>query len=88
MQDIVSERKRAAHASFTGEGWFGKVAEFEQGQNRCCQHYMTGKQTVLLYSASTIMRRLHRWPPTTPSHTAYKMMTVSVAFGCFQEHKD
>ena len=24
--------------------WFGNVAEFEQGQNRCCQHDMT-KQT-------------------------------------------
>ena len=26
--------------------WFGNVAEFEQGQNRCCQHHMTGKQRV------------------------------------------
>ena len=24
----------------------GNVAEFEQGQNRCCQHHMTGKQRV------------------------------------------
>ena len=24
--------------------WFGKVAEFEQGQTRCRQHHMTGKQ--------------------------------------------
>jgi len=72
MQDIVSERKRAAHASFTGEGWFGKVAEFEQGQNRCCQHYMTGKQ---LYSAITITKKmvLYRWPlPLPPPHTAYE----------------
>jgi len=23
--------------------WFGKVDEFEQGQNICCQHYLTGK---------------------------------------------
>ena len=26
--------------------WFGNVAEFEQGQYRCCQHHMTGKQRV------------------------------------------
>jgi len=26
--------------------WFGNVAEFEQGQNRSCQHHMTGKQRV------------------------------------------
>jgi len=26
--------------------WFGNVAEFEQGQNRRCQHHMTGKQRV------------------------------------------
>jgi len=26
--------------------WFGNVAEFEQGQNRCCQHHMAGKQRV------------------------------------------
>jgi len=26
--------------------WFGNVAEFEQGQNRCCQHHMAGIQGV------------------------------------------
>ena len=26
--------------------WFGNVAEFEQGQSRCCLHHMTGKQRV------------------------------------------
>ena len=36
MQDIVG---RAAQ-------WFGNVAEFEQGQNRCCQLPMTGKKIV------------------------------------------
>jgi len=39
MQDIVEVEERAAQ-------WFGKVAEFEQGQNRCRQHCMTGKQRV------------------------------------------
>jgi len=33
------------------------LAEFEQGQNGCCHHRMTGKQReLLLYSTSTIMR--------------------------------
>jgi len=45
MQDIVGKCERAAQ-------WFGKVAKFEQGQTRCCQHRMTGKQN----STSTIMR--------------------------------
>jgi len=39
MQDVVGVEERAAQ-------WFGKVAEFEQGQNGCCQHHMTGKQRV------------------------------------------
>jgi len=34
MQDIV---RQAAQ-------WFEKVAEFEQGQKRSCQHHMTGKR--------------------------------------------
>jgi len=36
---LWGERERAAQ-------WFGNVAEFEQGQNRCCQHHMKGKQRV------------------------------------------
>jgi len=39
VQDVVGEREQAAQ-------WFGNVAEFEQGQHRCCQHRMTGKQRV------------------------------------------
>jgi len=35
MQDIVGGEKAAQ--------WFGKVDEFEQVQNRCCKHHMTGK---------------------------------------------
>jgi len=37
---LLDERKRAAQ-------WFGNFAEFEQGQNRCCQHHMTSKQRVV-----------------------------------------
>ena len=51
MQNIVGQFKceQAAHTSITG-GWFGKVAECEQGQ--------IDRQTrVPLYSASTIPRR-------------------------------
>jgi len=35
------------------------VAEFEQGQNRCCQHHMTGKQRV----ATAVFSQHHheRW---------------------------
>jgi len=36
---LWGERERAAQ-------WFGNVAEFEQGQNRFCQHHMIGKQRV------------------------------------------
>ena len=36
---LWGEREQAAQ-------WFGNVAEFEQGQNRCCQHHMKGKQRV------------------------------------------
>jgi len=36
---LWGKRERAAQ-------WFGNVAEFEQGQNRCCQRHMTGKQRV------------------------------------------
>jgi len=38
MQDIV------------GRTWFGNIAEFEQGQNRCCQHHMTGKLYTRLWT--------------------------------------
>jgi len=31
MQDILEQATQ----------WFGKVAEFEQTQNKCCQRYMT-----------------------------------------------
>jgi len=35
--------------------WFGNVAEFEQGQHRCCRHHMTGKQRV----ATTVFSQHH-----------------------------
>jgi len=48
---LWGERERAAQ-------WFGNVAEFEQGQNRCCQHHMPGKQRVatVVFSSTITLR--------------------------------
>ena len=69
---LWGERERVAQ-------WFGNVAEFEQGQNRFCQHHTTGKQRV----AAAVFSQHHHDKMVLCRFVLFELPCFSRQFACF-----